>query len=470
MPSLPLAAQAYQDAPNGFPPEICINLYPEKAGEQQGAPYNLIGVPGLAAFATTTSGNIRGWFYLPGVLESYLYVAVGTTIYKVLPDGTSSALTGSIPSGTTRVKFAGGSTAQLACCVDGLGFVLSTTAVVQITDPDFPAVSDVAWLNNYFLWIRQDTGQLCWSAIADASDYDALSFATTERSPDNLVGLAVSDAYLLLFGQASTEFWSVTGDADLPFASATSSILQRGLMARDAVVQADNAVFFVGEDRILYAISGATQNQRISTHPIERLLGKLSDDDLGDLALWYYADRGHTFVGLDIPNEGTFVYDAATQRFHERKSHGSEQWRCIGVQRYGADLIAFPRTGGSVLRLDDEVYDEVGDPLIAQFSSAAPIQSGRPSCDSIALQGSKGVGLITGQGSDPQIMMQYSDDRGNTWSSEKWRGLGAIGQYTYRTIWRRLGSMRAPGRIFLFTVSDPVKRLFSGLTINEDMP
>lgn len=66
----------------------------------------------------------------------------------------------------------------------------------------------------------------------------------------------------------------------------------------------------------------------------------------------------------------------------------------------------------------------------------------------------QGTGLITGQGSDPQVMLQFSDDGGKTWSHEKWRSIGKIGRYKHRSIWRRLGSFRS--RIFRWVISDSV--------------
>ena len=68
-----------------------------------------------------------------------------------------------------------------------------------------------------------------------------------------------------------------------------------------------------------------------------------------------------------------------------------------------------------------------------------------------------GVGLNSGQGSDPQIMLQYSDDGGRTYSNELWRSLGVIGAYKTRAIWRRLGQFRS--RQIVLTITDPVRRL-----------
>jgi len=64
-----------------------------------------------------------------------------------------------------------------------------------------------------------------------------------------------------------------------------------------------------------------------------------------------------------------------------------------------------------------------------------------------------GVGLNTGQGSDPQIMLRWSNDGGHTWSHEHWVSAGRMGATKTRAIWRQLG--RARTRTFEVVVSDP---------------
>jgi hypothetical protein len=75
--------------------------------------------------------------------------------------------------------------------------------------------------------------------------------------------------------------------------------------------------------------------------------------------------------------------------------------------------------------------------------------------DRLQIQFQPGVGLTTGQGSDPQAMLRWSNDGGSTWSNEHWRSIGALGKYRNRAIWRRLGSAR--DRVFEVVVSDPIK-------------
>lgn len=65
-----------------------------------------------------------------------------------------------------------------------------------------------------------------------------------------------------------------------------------------------------------------------------------------------------------------------------------------------------------------------------------------------------GVGLVDGQGEDPQIMLRWSDDGGHTWSNEHWRSAGRLGQYRRRAVWWQLG--RSRDRIYEMVVSDPV--------------
>lgn len=67
-----------------------------------------------------------------------------------------------------------------------------------------------------------------------------------------------------------------------------------------------------------------------------------------------------------------------------------------------------------------------------------------------------GVGLTTGQGSDPQVMLQLSTDWGHTWGPERWMSAGPMGQYARRVFWQQCGQVRAGGYVRI-VVSDPVR-------------
>ena len=73
------------------------------------------------------------------------------------------------------------------------------------------------------------------------------------------------------------------------------------------------------------------------------------------------------------------------------------------------------------------------------------------------------ISAATTQGVIPQAMLRWSDDGGHTWSNEHWRSMGAIGQYGYRTIWRRLGmTEKLRDRVYEVSGTDPVKIAIMG--------
>jgi hypothetical protein len=57
-------------------------------------------------------------------------------------------------------------------------------------------------------------------------------------------------------------------------------------------------------------------------------------------------------------------------------------------------------------------------------------------------------------------MLDWSDDGGHVWGNEHWTGIGAIGDYKNRAVWRRLGASR--DRIYRLTVTDAVKPIVLG--------
>ena len=70
---------------------------------------------------------------------------------------------------------------------------------------------------------------------------------------------------------------------------------------------------------------------------------------------------------------------------------------------------------------------------------------------------------LASPGYDPQVMLRWSDDGGHTWSNEHWRSMGKIGEYGYRTIWRRLGmTLKLRDRVYEVSGTDPVKLAIMG--------
>ena len=71
-----------------------------------------------------------------------------------------------------------------------------------------------------------------------------------------------------------------------------------------------------------------------------------------------------------------------------------------------------------------------------------------------------GVGLQSGQGSDPQLSLRLSKDGARTWSDYYTTSIGAAGVFGQQVCFRRLGI--AQQMTFEITISDPVKIAVTG--------
>jgi hypothetical protein len=78
-----------------------------------------------------------------------------------------------------------------------------------------------------------------------------------------------------------------------------------------------------------------------------------------------------------------------------------------------------------------------------------------------------GVGTVSGQGVDPQVMLRMSRDGGRTWGNEMWVGAGEIGDYTKRAMFRRLGKAR--DCVFEVVVSDPVPWMLCAAYLDAEL-
>ena len=67
----------------------------------------------------------------------------------------------------------------------------------------------------------------------------------------------------------------------------------------------------------------------------------------------------------------------------------------------------------------------------------------------------KGVGLISGQGENPRIMIEVSEDQGESYGQGVWAKVGRMGQSNLRVEWFDLRVFT--DMIIRITTSDPVQ-------------
>jgi hypothetical protein len=78
----------------------------------------------------------------------------------------------------------------------------------------------------------------------------------------------------------------------------------------------------------------------------------------------------------------------------------------------------------------------------------------------------EGKALST-EGYNPNVILQLSYDGGRTWGTEMWSKMGRQGQYSYRTVWNRLGMGRKIAFRVLMTDPAPFNIAKAKLTFTK---
>jgi hypothetical protein len=456
---IPLAQHSYEDASKPLSAQECINLYYRPAPPETKSQGALYGTPGLKLFADIGSGRIWGMHEMGGLL----YVVAGDNVYTVNSSGGANDL-GTVGTVSDVVIMDDNGTHVIITLEEGGGWLADASSLTQITDVDFPSVSSVTVLDTYAIYTKLNTTNYILSALNDATAYDAADISSAEESPDLLVRAFANHGELWLFGERTTEVHINTGTGDFPFVPQQNAAMQRGCAAKRSVAGEDNTLFWLGDDRIVYRADGYTP-KGISTRAIETAIQGYTT--VSDAESFIYTQNGHKFYVLTFPTElVTWVFDIYAEKWHQRQSFEEGRWRATGhTFIYSKNLVGDFETG-KIYELDLDTYTDNG--TLIQRVNVLPVvfdNDKRIIFSNLKVDFDSGVGLNTGQGSDPQCMMSYSDDGGMTFGNEHWRTIGAIGVYKARSVWRRLGISRQ--RVFKLVVTDPVRVVITAAYINE---
>ena len=445
-----------------------VNLFPEIVPEGGKEPAFLQRAPGLRLIQTIGDGPIRGLWTFGG----FGYVVSGNKLYKLTTSYSATEL-GAV-SGTGPVSMAdNGQQLFVACNGPSYIYNANTGVFQQITDPDFPGAVTVSYLDGYFVFIEPNSQKVWVTAILEGTQIDALDFASAEGSPDNLISSIVDHREVWLFGANSVEVWYDAGQADFPLARIQGAYNEIGCAATYSVAKLDNGLFWLGADArgngVVYRANGYT-GQRISTHAVEWQIQQYGT--ISDAIAYTYQQDGHAFYVLTFPTaNATWVYDVSTQAWHERAGFVDGQFtrhRSNCQMNFNGKIIVGDYENGKLYAFDLQKYSD--DTAIQKWlRSWRALPTGqnnlkRSAQHMMQLDCESGVGLDgVGQGTDPQVMLRWSDDGGHTWSNEHWRSIGKIGQTGRRVIWRRLGmTMKLRDRVYELSGTDPVKIAIMG--------
>lgn len=459
-PAVPFSLASYRSATRAISGQQIVNGFAElqKTGMDAKAPLPLLGSPGLVSFAAVGAGPIRALIEM----QSVLYAVSGSQFYSINSSGTGTLLGGGIAPGSNVLGIAE-SGSQIGIMDGTKGFSYSVASgYAAISDTDCENSKTIAFLNSYFLREKFGTNEWISSDSDDVTSYDALFFSNAETNPDNAEAVLSHQQQAWITGKKGIETWQFNPNTSgFPWVRYPGAGIKTGVAGPFAATVHKDDFFYVGSDWLFYKLEGG---QPVCKSDPGVAKAWKAYGDISDVVVWGLTWNKQEQVYITFPSApATWVYDATTDLFHERESHTSDmvslsRWRGnVHATCYNRDFIGDAFTN-KIGYLSDDAFDEYGDPL--RFRAVSPTMhndGGTIFMSSLEFLMQAGVGLTTGQGSDPKMILDWSDDDGATFSTVNIElSLGAIGDRRRRVRATQMGSFS--NRCFRVTITDPVKR------------
>jgi len=432
-----------------------INCYIEKIIDEGTEQTSIIASAGMDLFVGTLGATpCRGWI----AVDNLLYVVHRGTLYSITNAGVTTSR-GALSTTTGRVDMThDGAVILIVDGTAGYTYTIASTTFAVIADPDFPnGATTCTWQDGNF--VVEDG--MNFNISPDGTNWDPLDVATAESAPDGIVRVISDHGQIVLFGVDTTEFWGNTGAADFSYQPIRGATREVGLAARWSLAQTDDSLTFLGKSK-----QGQVQVMRLDGYTPRPVSSPEFDSiingyaTVSDATGYAYMWNGHPMYRLNFPSAGkSWELDAMSGVFCERQSGLS------GGRHRGEMAIDFINKiriadyeNGNIYTVNASTYDENGTSFPVELTSRRVIGDYDPiSLSRLFIDFETGVGLATGQGSNPQVMLQISRDGGRTFENEVWKTLGAVGKYKTRAEWYQLGT--ADSFVFRVRITDPIKRV-----------
>lgn len=450
MPSIHLPVQSYLHRSAAASSSRLVNAMAEALPQDAKTPYVVSRAPGLATWGTVGSGPIQGTHAALGLL----FVVSGGVLYSVTSAAVATSR-GTVAGDTDEIDIDGNEDAIVVVSPPN-AYYWDGSTFAQITDTDFTSrgAGDVEFCDDFMLFREPDTGRFFGADTGSVTSFDSLDFVTAEANPDTMVGMKVDHRQVFCAGEKTCQLFRNSGVAGFPFEPLDPGLVEIGCVNGRTIAKGDNTIWWVADDYTVRRLNGLTP-ERISTHAVEQWLKTVS---IGTLRGGFYSLEGHLCYVLRA-DEGCFVFDITTGFWNERETYDEGTWLWNYPVAFAGKILVGSTVDGTIAELDPETYDELGDTLVAEWQYQPVYTEGaRAFHDRLDLVIETGVGLTSGQGSAPEILLSFSDDGGVTWFNLPNRSLGAIGMRNTRVSWSALGSCASVhGRVYRVRVSDPVK-------------
>lgn len=455
---LPLAQGSYLARGVIANAQSCINLYPEPNPPDAPFPMTHYPAPGLSIAADYTgmlTGFVRGLYFTS---NGRPVAVVGQSVIRMITgSGESPAqyvLLGTLPtnSGIPVVMCDNQTDLVLVDGTPGGWYVplaqIDTPGSMQtISDPAWYGSNRVDFIDTFLIFNWPGTPTWYSTTSNVLLPFDAQYFAAKEGYNDLLVCVAALHDNVWVLGAETAEIWYNAGASLFPFARMPNSVLQQGCAAAYSVTIADNAIYWLSQDRwgrsMLIRGEGYGA-RRVSTFAVENEWSTYPT--IADAVGMAYQIGGHETIGLYFPSGNAWwAFDASTQLFHKR-TYGDtvtpwlpycmSGWGETPYVNYVNAIIAGDRTAPRVYRLDRNNYTDNGTPIQRQRSWMHVVADGKRQVHSRFSLHMNGANLTP----NDQVTLTWSDNGAQSWNAPVTQTMNnqTNGQYQ----WRRLGYAR----------------------------
>lgn len=462
--------------------QTCINWYPEvnEVGfGKEASVAQFVRRPGLRRLVSGLIGPSRGG-YVAG--NQRLYWVFGSALYRITLNNATNPPT----AGATKICNVAQDDSPVQMVDNGTHlFVLSalgciavnmtTLAVTTLTGGAVQPANSMTFIDNYVVFSQNNSNRFFWTDLLSTTA-NALNFATAEANTDQIVSIVNNNLDLWVFGRRTVELWYNYGQGSVTFARRPGVLIEQGCAATNTVQKIANTLMWMSaSDRDGYQMMMAQgyNGQRVSTFPLEQQWARYANQ-IPNATGYTLTYNGHSFYVLNIPGAPeTWVYDVTTSKmmgkpmWHTWRSKDTVNDQGLRHRAYGDVFYnGWHVTGdfeeGALYVLDqDYYYDNTKQIIRERTSPHISSEMRRVFYDELVLDFQ--TGIPSNNSLDPTVMLEFSDDGGETWSDQRLESAGTTGQYGLKVNFHRLGSGR--NRVFRVRVSDPIPWALSSASL-----
>jgi hypothetical protein len=466
---LNIAGGSYEHKSRALTNQVTRNFWPKLIEtEKAKSRYVLESFYGLKIFKEFSGGLDRGMLKN----NNLIYRVVGTTLYSVTSDGTHTTI-GTIP-GTERCMLKAIGSQVIIINGSGALYVWNGTTLTLNTDPGIGSPRGATVVNNQAIYDEGAGQRFSVSDVALPLTVNGLNYAAAESFPDDLLIPYGYKETLMLMGADGIELWWNSGQGNPPFDKIQGGGINIGLGAIHSVADNPDYVFLLGSDRNVYTVTGGASAvvTVISTAAMAKQFQAYGT--ISDAVGWTMQLEKQWFYVLTFPTQNiTWCYPVGGEWFEWGTGPTGRIRANSYVNIFGKHLVGDYQSG-NLYELSAETYDDVGEEIIRRRDSA-PFHPGlivsnafgnpndlkEYTINALELSLDVADAPLTGQGSDPEIMISTSRDGGKTFGTQRIVKVGVLEDQ--KVLIKNLGRFKS-SCVFRFETSDPVYwNLFNGV-------